>query len=215
MANLGETGAAGQATTDPSREEIRQQKIDEYLESKRKRLQNPDCIVIAARVLDSHLLAQMLVALDRSMNIMRIRAGGYSISIQDVADAGQRIASWIEKAKGLSNDLSPRSAFAIALDVDSVKEKEILARQRNTYAFVPSTPEGAAVARMIKILDSSFLEFRTKAPMQDSALVNDAFNAVKNLIREFHDMTNHMAKKTGTKFIHPKAYPSYISRGVN
>ena len=80
---------------------------------------------------------------------------------------------------------------------------------------MPTTPEGASLARMIKVLDSSFLEFRTKAPMQDSALVNEAFNAVKGLIKEFHDMTRHMARKTNTRFTPPKAYPTYISRGAN
>jgi hypothetical protein len=80
---------------------------------------------------------------------------------------------------------------------------------------VPSTPEGASLARMIKVLDASFLEFRTKAPMQDSTLVNDAFNAVKSLIREFYDMTKHMTRKTNTQFTPPKAYSTYISRGAN
>ena len=93
----------------PGKKKLRQQKLDAYLENKRKRLENPDCIVIAARVLDTHLLAQMLVPLDKSMNTMRIRAGGYSISIEDVAHSGTEIAAWIEKAKKLSNDLSPRS----------------------------------------------------------------------------------------------------------
>ena len=205
-------GASGQTREE---ELLRQRKLDAYLENKRKRLENPDCIVIAARVLDTHLLAQMLVPLDKSMNTMRIRAGGYSISIEDVAHSGTSISAWIEKAKKLSNDLSPRSRFAVVLDVDSVKENEILANQRNTYAFVPTTPEGASLARMIKVLDASFLEFRTKAPMQDSALVNEAFNAVKGLIREFYDMTKHMTRKTNTRFTPPKAYPSYISRGAD
>jgi hypothetical protein len=196
-------------------EALRQRKVDEYIANKRKRLQNPDCIVIAARVLDSHLLAQMLVALDRSMNIMRIRAGGPSISVKDAATAGQSITAWIQKAKDLSTELSPRSVFAVAIDVDSVKENDILARQRNTYAFVPSTPEGASLARMIKVFDAAFLEYRTKAPMQDSASVNAAFSAVRNLVKEFHDITEGMTKKTNTRFIPPKSYPSYVSRGVN
>jgi hypothetical protein len=194
--------------------EARQRKAEEYLENKRKRLNHPDCIVIAARVIDSHLLAQMLLPLDRSMNTMRIRAGGKSISVRDAAEAGQRITSWISEAKELTSELSPRSAFAVAVDVDSTKENEILARQRNTYAFVPSSPEGASLARMIKVLDAAFLEYRTKAPMQDSRSVNAAFAAVRALVKEFHDMTASMTKKTRTIFIPPKAYSSYVSRGA-
>jgi len=195
--------------------EARQRKTDEYMEQKRKRLNHPDCIVIAARVIDSHLLAQMLLPLDRSMNAMRMRAGGKWISVTDAAEAGQRITSWIVRAKELASELSPRSAFAVALDIDSTKENEILARQRNTYAFVPASPEGAGLARMIKVLDAAFLDYRTKAPMQDSASVNAAFAAVRALVKEFHDMTASMAEKTRTTFIPPRAYSPYVSRGAN
>jgi len=132
-----------------------------------------------------------------------------------VAQAGHSIAAWIQKAKDLSAELSPRSVFAVFVDVDSSKENDILARQRNTYAFVPSMPEGTSLARIIKVLDASFLDYRTKAPMQDSASVNAAFGAVRDLVKEFHDITDGMTRKTGTRFVPPKAYASYISRGAN
>ena len=101
------------------------------------------------------------------------------------------------------------------MEVEPDRENEILAKRRNIYAFVPSTPEGKSLAKTIKALDAAFLEYRTKAAMQDMDSVNAAFDAMRVIVKEFHDMTVAMTKKTETKFSAPRAYESYMSRGVN
>ena len=54
------SNGTGRKETAEEREAQRQEKIDTTSSRSRERLDHPDCIVIAARVSDTHMLAQML-----------------------------------------------------------------------------------------------------------------------------------------------------------
>ena len=160
------------------REARREEKDRHYLEQKQRRLGHPGLHRHRRQGLDSHMLAQMLIPLDRSMNAIRRLAGGRTISVRDAAEAGQALLDGSEEAKESRQAAFAPHVCALPVEVDPDRENEILASERNVYAFVPSTPEGEACAKN-QGLDAAFLEYRTKAAMQDSASVNAAFGAVR------------------------------------
>ena len=79
--------------------------------------------------------------------------------------ASERIVKFTSQGAGF-HERPGRLDSYVAPGSDPV-EKEILARRRNAYVFIPKTAEGAALADLFISLDSAYFEFKIKSPLRD------------------------------------------------
>ena len=83
-------------------------------------------------------------------------------------------------------------------------EKEILARRRNAYVFIPKTAEGAAIADLFVSLDSAYFEFKIKSPLRDISKLGEAIDTMKGIVREFRELTSDFAAIANLRFVEPE-----------
>ena len=108
--------------------------------------------------------------------------------------ASERIVKFTQKVRGFTGALGGQSLY-LGFGSDP-REKEILARRRNAYVFMPKTAEGATLANLFISLDSAYCEFKIKSPLHDIARLGEAIDTMRRLAREFHEFTSDLVAKT-------------------
>ena len=101
------------------------------------------------------------------------------------------------------------SGFFVAPGTNPL-EKEILARRRNAYVFIPKTAEGAAIADLFVSLDSAYFEFKIKSPLRDISKLGEAIDTMKGIVREFRELTSDFAAIANLRFVEPEGLSGYL-----
>ena len=185
-----------------------QERADALMEKKLRLVKEEASIVLSPKTRDVHLLTQLLFMADRAINRMRMEAGTAHMPLRDLEAASTRIVKFTQKAKAFTAALGGQS-FAFGLGFDP-REKELLARRKNAYVFMPKSTEGTALANLFVSLDAAYCEFKVKSPLHEIAALAEAIDTMHGLVREFHEITSDLTKKTRTIFKQPIGLPTYL-----
>ena len=187
---------------------VQKDKAEVIMERKLRLIKEHGSIVFSPKMRDLHLLTQMLFTTDRAINRMRIDAGTAHMPLSQLEGANERIVRFTAKVRGFTSALGGTSFY---LDAGSNPlEKEILARRRNSYVFMPKTAEGAAMANLFISLDSAYCEFKIKSPLHDIRRLGEAIDTMKGIVREFHVMTSDLAAQARVRFFEPVGLGGYL-----
>ena len=189
-------------------EDIAKNKADAAIERKLRLANEKGSIVLAPRMRDLHLLTQMLFATDKAINRMRMRAGAAYMPISELEAASERIARFTSRLRAFTNALGGSTHYA-TYGSDTV-EKEILARRRNAYVFMPKTAECAAIAGLFISLDSAYFEFKIKSPLRDISKLGEAIETMRGIVREFHGIASDLATLARVSFVEPTGLAAYL-----
>jgi hypothetical protein len=122
--------------------------------------------------------------------------------------ANERIVKFTAKVRAFTSALGG-SGFFVAPGSNPL-EKEILARRRNSYVFIPKTAEGAAIADLFVTLDSAYFEFKIKSPLRDISKLGEAIDTMKEIVREFRELTSDFAAIANLRFVEPEGLSGYL-----
>jgi hypothetical protein len=189
-------------------EAVARNKADVILERKLRLVKEQGSIVLSPKMRDLHLLTQMLFTTDKSINRMRMNAGTARMPLSDLEAANGRITKFTSRVRAFTSALGG-SGFFVAPGSNPL-EKEILARRRNAYVFIPKTAEGAAIADLFISLDSAYFEFKIKSPLRDIAKLGEAIDTMRGIVREFHELTSDFAARAGLRFVEPEGLSGYL-----
>jgi len=189
-------------------ETVARNKADVIMERKLRLVKEQASIVLSPKMRDLHLLTQMLFTTDKAINRMRMTAGTAHMPLSELEAANERIVRFTTKVRGFTSALGGTS-FYLGLGSNPL-EKEILARRRNAYVFMPKTAEGAAIANLFIGLDSAYCEFKIKSPLHDIRKLGEAIDTMKGIVREFHVMTSDLAAQARVRFVEPEGLAGYL-----
>jgi hypothetical protein len=189
-------------------EAVARNKSDVILERKLRLVKEPGSIVLSPKMRDLHLLTQMLFTTDTAINRMRMNAGTARMPLSGLQTANERIVKFTARVRAFTSALGG-SGFFVAPGSNPL-EKEILARRRNSYVFIPKTAEGAAIADLFVSLDSAYFEFKIKSPLRDIAKLGEAIDTMKGIVREFREFTSDFATIANLRFVEPEGLSSYL-----
>ncbi len=183
-------------------------KADVIMERKLRLVKEQASIVLSPKMRDLHLLTQMLFTTDKAINRMRMNAGTAAMPLSELQAANERIVRFTATVRAFTSALGGTS-FYLGLGSNPL-EKEILARRRNSYVFMPKTAEGAAMANLFISLDSAYCEFKIKSPLHDIRKLGEAIDTMKEIVREFHRLTSDLAGQAKVRFIEPEGLTGYL-----
>ncbi len=183
-------------------------KADVIMERKLRVAKEEGSIVLSPRMRDLHLMAQMLFTMDRAINRMRMQAGTIHMPLAELEAASGRITKFTSRVKAFTTALGGTSFYMSP--GSSPAEKEILARRRNAYVFMPKSSEGATIATLFISLDSAYCEFKIKSPLHDIRKLGEAIDTMKGIVREFREITTDFAAKAQVRFVEPEGLAGYL-----
>ena len=183
-------------------------KSDVIVERKLRLVKEPGSIVLSPKMRDLHLLTQMLFTTDTAINRMRMNAGTARMPLSGLQAANERIVKFTTRVRAFTGALGG-SGFFVAPGSNPL-EKEILARRRNSYVFIPKTAEGAAIADLFVSLDSAYFEFKIKSPLRDIGKLGEAIDTMKGIVREFRELTSDFAIIANLRFVEPEGLSAYL-----
>ena len=185
-------------------------RAEAIMERKLRLVKEQTSIVLSPKMRDLHLLTHMLFTTDKAINRMRMEAGTRNMPLSELEAANERIVKFTAEVRGFTNALGAgNGSFYLALGSDP-REKEILARRRNSYVFIPKTAEGATMANLFIRLDSAYCEFKIKAPLHDIQRLGQAIDTMRQIVREFYDLTSGLAAKSRVRFVEPDGLAGYL-----
>jgi hypothetical protein len=189
-------------------EDIAKNKADIAIERKLRLVKEKGSIVLAPKMRDLHLLTQMLFVTDKAVNRMRMRAGTAYMPVSGLETAGERLAGFTDRVRTFLSALGGSTHY-VSPGSDPV-EKEILARRRNAYVFIPKTTECTALAGLFISLDSAYFEFKIKSPLRDIGRLGEAIETMKGVVREFHGIASDLAALARVPFVEPTGLAAYL-----
>jgi len=189
-------------------EAVARNKADVIMERKLRLVKEQGSIVLSPKMRDLHLLTQMLFTTDTAINRMRMNAGTARMPLSGLQAANERIVKFTTRVRAFTSALGG-SGFFVAPGSNPL-EKEILARRRNAYVFIPKTAEGAAIADLFISLDSAYFEFKIKSPLRDIGRLGEAIETMKGIIREFHGIASDLAALARVPFVEPTGLAAYL-----
>jgi hypothetical protein len=189
-------------------ENLAQERAEAIMERKLRLVKEDASIVLSPKTRDVHLLTQLLFMADRAINRMRMEAGTPQMPLRELQAASGRIVKFTQKVKGFTGALGGQS-FYFGLGFDP-REKEILARRKNAYVFMPKSTEGTTLANLFISLDSAYCEFKVKSPLHEIAALAEAIDTMRGLVREFNGITTDLTTKTRTIFKEPYGLTRYL-----
>ena len=189
-------------------EAVARNKADVIMERKLRLVKEQGSIVLSPKMRDLHLLTQMLFTTDTAINRMRMNAGTARMPLSGLQAANERIVKFTTRVRAFTSALGG-SGFFVAPGSNPL-EKEILARRRNAYVFIPKTAEGAAIADLFISLDSAYFEFKIKSPLRDISKLGEAIDTMKGIVREFHALASDLASKARVTFVEPRGLAGYL-----
>lgn len=191
----------------------REQKAKEYFDRKMRLAKEPNSIVIAPRVRDVHLMAQVLYTTDRAINNMRLSAG-IRVPLAKLSNISNRLNEFMKSANDYLKAIGGGgSYYSPGFSVHNTEQKQLLAQRKNTYVFVPKTAEGENLANLFISLDSAFCEFKVKSPLTDVTRIGEAIAHMKDIVRQFRDLTSEIAGLTRTPFVQPRGLMGFLEEG--
>jgi hypothetical protein len=190
-------------------ENLAQERAEAIMERKLRLVKEEASIVLSPKMRDMHFLTQMLFTTDKAINRMRMDAGTTRMPLSQLEAASGRIMKFTQNVRGFTGALGGQSHY-FSLGFDP-REKEILARRKNAYVFMPKTTEGATLANLFISLDSAYCEFKIKSPLHEIARLGHAIDTMRGLVREFHELTSDLAAKTRILFKEPNGLLTYLS----
>ena len=187
---------------------VEKSKADVIMERKLRLVKEQTSVVLSPKMRDLHLLTQMLFTTDKAINRMRMNAGTIHMPLAELEAANEKITKFASKVRAFTSALGGTNFYLSP--GSSPAEKEILARRRNAYVFMPKTSEGAAIANLFISLDSAYCEFKIKSPLQDIRKLGEAIDTMKGIVREFRDLTSDFAAKAQVRFVEPEGLAGYL-----
>jgi hypothetical protein len=187
---------------------VEKSRADVIMERKLRLVKEQASIVLSPKMRDLHLLTQILFTTDKTINRMRMNAGTVRMPLFELEEANERITRFTSKVRAFTSALGDTNFYMSP--GSSPAEKEILARRRNAYVFMPKTSEGAALANIFISLDSAYCEFKIKSPLQDIRKLGEAIDTMKEIVREFRDLTSDLAAKAQVRFVEPEGLAGYL-----
>lgn len=192
----------------------RAQKAQDHLDRKMRLVKEPNSIVIAPKVRDVHYLAKLLYTTDKAINNMRLNAG-VRVSLTKLSDMSAKINEFMATATNYLKAISHGGGyFSPGLSFPSIEQKQLLAQWKNTYVIVPKTAEGESLANLFISLDSAFCEFKVKTPLTDMTRIGEAITHMRDIVRQFRDLTSELAALTRTPFTPPRGLTFFLDEGV-
>jgi hypothetical protein len=185
-----------------------QERADALMEKKLRLVKEEASIVLSPKTWDLHLLTQLLFMADRAINRMRMEAGTPQMPLRELEAASARIVKFTQKIRSFTGALGGQS-FAFGFGFNP-REKEILARRKNAYVFMPKSTEGTALANLFISLDAAYCEFKVKSPLHEIAALAEAIDTMHGLVKEFHEITADLTTKTRTIFKKPMGLATYL-----
>jgi hypothetical protein len=186
-------------------------RAEAVMERKLRLVKEQASIVLAPKMREMHLLTQMLFAADKAINRMRMDAGTKNMPLAEVQASSERLGHFLKEVRSFTGALGGMS-LSLGFGSDP-REKEILARRRNAYVFMPKTSEGATLANLFISLDSAYCEFKIKSPLHDIARLGLAIETMRRLAREFHEFTSDLVAKTRIPYREPDGLLTYLNSG--
>jgi hypothetical protein len=186
-----ETRRNGREKVKPSAEAI--------IERKLRMLELPAALVLAPRTSEGHLMTKILFGLDRTVNKLRMSAGG-STKISDVVKMMAEINSVISELEKVAASFG---AGDNSMMFESPEAKRMLAARRTSYVFVPRTEEGQRVAYIIKRLDPQLVQLRTTCT--DFAKVGKTIASVSQIVSTMNEVVESIAQRLNVDYYPPKA----------
>jgi hypothetical protein len=187
---------------------VEKSKADVIMERKLRLVKEQTSVVLSPKMRDLHLLTQMLFTTDKAINRMRMNAGTIHMPLAELEAANDKITKFASRVRAFTSALGGTNFYLSP--GSSPAEKEILARRRNAYVFMPKTSEGAAIANLFISLDSAYCEFKIKSPLQDIRKLGEAIDTMKGIVREFRDLTSDFAAKAQVRFVEPEGLAGYL-----
>ena len=187
---------------------VEKSKADVIMERKLRLVKEQTSVVLSPKMRDLHLLTQMLFTTDKAINRMRMNAGTIHMPLAELEAANEKITKFASRVRAFTSALGGTNFYLSP--GSSPAEKEILARRRNAYVFMPKTSEGAAIANLFISLDSAYCEFKIKSPLQDIRKLGEAIDTMKGIVREFRDLTSDFAAKAQVRFVEPEGLAGYL-----
>jgi len=184
---------------------------EEKIEQKLRAIQNPNCIVLAPHVRDLHFLAQMLYAFDRGINTMRIKAG-VEIPLAVLDEKNKKINACRNKIGNFITSLNSHDYYLEGQIRENADTKQILARSKNTYTFIPKTDEARVFAQTFKALDAAFVEYKVRYNLASLTELENKLAMMREIVSDFHALITDLSELTRKQYTAPKGLLSYISQ---
>ncbi|GJL61892.1 MAG: hypothetical protein NPIRA04_05460 [Nitrospirales bacterium] len=184
-----------QSTTTRERSDRqRQSRRDDRLQRNRQLLQNPQAQFFRTRTPEGRMLIGMLIALDRGLHVLRLRAG-HQFSFEDVMVHIVKVRNVVRDLQGLITELNGGA---------SVLTERANAEDPQTMGFVPRTEETRQLGLCVGQLDGLLMRIRLTS--EDLQLQHKVFDRAAALIKLCHDVTGQVAQGAGTRYDPPRSY---------
>ena len=192
-----------QSTTTRERsEQPRQSRREDRLRRNRQLLENPEAQFFRTRTPEGRMLIGMLIALDRGLHVLRLRAG-HHFSLQDVMEHVLQVRKFVMALQGLITDLN--NGASVLVDRPNPDDPQ-------TMGFVPRTEETRQLGLCVRQLDALLMRIRmTSEDLQQQQTV---FERATALVKECHAVTGQVTQGAGTRYDPPRSYQELNGHSV-
>lgn len=172
----------------------RQSRRDERLQRNRQLLENPQAQFFRTRTPEGRMLTGMLIALDRGLNVLRLRAG-HQLSTQAVMEQVVHVREVVTDLQGLITEL--QGGAGLLSDRPSPDDPQ-------TMGFLPRTEETRQLGLCVSQLDGLLIRIRMTS--NDLQQQHTVFERAVALVKTCHAVTGQVAQAAGTRYDPPRVY---------
>ncbi|HOE19209.1 MAG TPA: hypothetical protein PLB95_00650 [Syntrophales bacterium] len=176
---------------------------EDILKRKMIEVANPMSLVIAPKTREGHAMIKIAMRYDKAINRLRLN-GGTTVAISAVMSCLEKAREFHGKMNALLTSLSDGSGIStfMSSQMDTPDTRLLLAQQRSSYVYLPSTSEGREMMYMIKRLDPLLVQYRTTC--DDYEKVGRVVRVVLQTISSFSDLTMYLSKTINYQYEPPK-----------
>ena len=184
-----------QSTTTRERSEPRgNSRREDRLRRNQQLLQDPHAQFFRTRTPEGRMLIGMLIALDRGLHVLRLRAG-HQFTLDDVMTQILKVRTFVSDLQGLITDLQGGAPSLV---------ERPNPEDPQTMGFLPRTDETRQLGLCVSQLDASLMRIRMTS--QDLQQESKVFERAVALIKRCHDVTGLVAQSAGTRYELPRSF---------
>ncbi|GJL52983.1 MAG: hypothetical protein NPIRA02_01150 [Nitrospirales bacterium] len=167
---------------------------DDRIQRNRQLFQNPQAQFFRTRTPEGRMLIGMLIALDRGLHVLRLRAG-HQFTIVEVMEHVKQVRDVVTDLQGLIAEWSGGS--------DLMTERP-RPDDPQTMGFLPRTEESRQLGLCVSQLDGLLMRIRLTS--DDLQKQQKVFERVATVVKRCHTVTEQVAQGAGTRYDPPRTF---------
>lgn len=173
--------------------------VDQKIEDRKRRLQDPMTILLVPRTSEGRMLANLLFPFDKVLHRLR-RGAGDRIELVAVHSVLMRVDQWVERVKLLLAAWGMgHTEWQLRETSRDLHDREKLATRKSAVVITPRVQDTAKLSPFIRGLDEGLLRIRMHA--DDLGRYHKQFEEVADLILGLHKIVGEAATLTATDYV--------------